>query len=131
MDERISVMTGFLDGREMTRAEYEQWITESRRRAARERIWRRLLIGGLVVLGLAAVFGFMVAVSHGATPLGSGVETYPRAPSLESKKKMTLAEGEAECKRSGGEWFVDETSEGLPPGSKIIGCMWLVPKGLK
>lgn len=116
----------------VSRGAYEEWIRRSRAKARRKRVYRRIGFGLMITGAILAAALLLAAMGH-AAPIGSGVETYPKAPSLEQprQKTMTLADGEAECKRSGGEWFVDDKSEGLPAGAKIVGCMWLVPKGMK
>jgi len=117
-----------------SRALYEQWKRDSqRKRAARERLIRRVLAILAIFAIVAFIFAMLIMVNYAtAAPL-----TEPKIEKHEDpldqyspKKSVTLDVLSARCESTGGHWFVDEEPEGIPTG-KIVGCLWLVPKSMK
>ena len=124
---------GGVGGRGLTRAEYEAWITEARRRGARERILRRVYQGAGIAAAIAALIGLLVWANNAtAAPLREPDvrERGLKEPDAAPGKGVTLAEAAAQCEKHGGHWFVEEDLPEMP-GFKIIGCLFAVPKSMK
>jgi hypothetical protein len=124
---------GGVGGRALTRAEYEAWITETRRRGRRERIYRRLFQGAGIVAAIATLLGLLVWANRAtAAPLREPDvrERGLTQPDAAPQRGVTLDQAKAACEQSGGHWLVEEDVPEMP-GFKIIGCLFAVPKSMK
>jgi hypothetical protein len=114
---------------------YEQFIRASRARARRERIRGKIkyaIIAAAIMAGLVA--GFMFVEYAGAAPLepkgpDSLFQRGLKEPDAAPQKGITIQDAKNACEKHGGHWF-EESPEEFPQG-KIIGCLFLVPRGSK
>lgn len=123
---------GGVGGRALTRAEYEAWVTEVRKKARRERIRRRVFQGAAIAALVGGILGLLVWAEYAtAAPMpdpdvrGRIERQEPYVPG----KGATLADAKAMCEKSGGHWLEQEDQP--MPGMKVIGCLYAVPKGWK
>ena len=124
--------TGFVGGRQLTRSEYEAWIVESRKKARRERIFRRIFQGLGVAAAIATILGLMLwAQRASAAPMpdpdvkGKIEQKEPEGP----QKGLTLSQLRDACEKRGGHWL--ESDDDPIPNMKVIGCLFAVPKSWK
>ena len=113
------------------RQAYENWIRASRARAKRRRIVRRVQIG--LAIATVAVVLILLTIVATAAPLVEPKQMPQglKAPDAAPHRGVTLEAAQQQCEKHGGHWLLDEDSEGIPPGFKVIGCMFVVPKGAK
>jgi len=119
--------------REVARLQYEGWIRAARARARRERFWTgvRTVVG--IAMIVTAILMLLVWAEYAtAKPL----EPQPKIDQAQPLEQFSphsgrsLAEAKQRCESAGGYWLVDEKIPEQPNG-KIVGCLWLVPKGAK
>lgn len=123
---------GSVGGRWQTRAEYEAWIIEARRRGQRERILRRVY-QGVGIVAVATLLGLLVWANNAtAMPMRepTGSERGLKEPDAAPQKGVSLADAKAACEKNGGHWLEEDGGEQMP-NHKIIGCLFAVPKGTK
>ena len=111
------------------RREYEAWITAARKHARRERVWSRIGYGVLVILGAILLMSLVVLVNQAGAAIPQTV-----AQAVEEKPQLEqggLAEARERCESAGGEWLEDDRSAIMIPGTKVVGCFWIVPKEMK
>jgi hypothetical protein len=118
----------------MTREGYEWWIMDNRRRAQRERVWRRIRMGLIITVVLAAIVGLMLWAEYATAATMNDATTTPgmrkglTEPDAAPHRGLTIEDAKHACEVHGGHWLQESEEDGR---FQVIGCLFMVPKDAK